>query len=159
MYFIRYNPLKEKLRNRSLSDREALPYFALLSALTAFMGAIPAEAYNEWDYLSVVLSVIFAIGGVIYAYKCNGAKDGSDLILKYIVLGWVVVIRCSLVFIPAIIVYYMIAHTLGLVSDSTGILDVVIIAIFEIVLYQRIGRHIRDTHQIPCEQNDGVNKT
>ena len=113
-------------------------------------GAIPSEAYNEWDYLSIVLSVIFAIGGIIYAYKCNGGKDGSDLILKYIVLGWVVLIRCSLALTPAIIVYYMIADTLGLISDSTGILDCVIIVVFEIVLYQRTGRHIRDTRQTQC---------
>ena len=26
MYFIDYHPLKQKLRSRSISDREALPY-------------------------------------------------------------------------------------------------------------------------------------
>ena len=29
MYFVRYQPLKEKLRERSLTDQEAFPYLVL----------------------------------------------------------------------------------------------------------------------------------
>ena len=107
MYFTKYHPLKEKLRDRSVSDREALPYFLIFLALTALVTVFPMfESFNEWDFVSGVLSVILAVGGVIYAYKCNGGKEGFDLIQKYVVLGWVVVIRCLLVFVVCLYLYH-----------------------------------------------------
>lgn len=92
MYFVRYHSLKEKLRSRALSDREALPYLVLLIALVALIGGVPiVEGFNEFDAISVCLSVIFAIGGTCYVYQQNGGKEGFDLIQKYVVLGWVVI--------------------------------------------------------------------
>ena len=146
MHFVRYRPLKDKLRSRSVSEREALPYLVIFTALTALVGAFPLiEGFNDWDFVSGLLSVAFAVGGVVYAYKSNGGNKGFDLIQKYVVLGWVVVVRCLLVFIPLGIVAYIAGDALGLTTDQTGFFDVLIIAIFEIVFYQRIGRHIRDT--------------
>jgi len=158
MHFVRYHPLKEKLRNRSVSDREALPYLVIFAALTALVGAFPVvDGFNEWDLISGLLSVALAVGGIIYAYKSNGAKEGFDLIQKYVVLGWVVVVRCLLVFIPLAIVAYIAGESLGLVTDQTGFLDVLLIAILELVLYQRIGRHIRDTRTTNSEQGVAPN--
>tara|TARA_B100001093_G_scaffold441346_1_gene442434 strand:- start:342 stop:821 length:480 start_codon:yes stop_codon:yes gene_type:complete len=154
MHFVRYHPLKEKLRNRSVSDREALPYLVIFAALTALIGAFPAvNGFNEWDLISGLLSVAFAVGGIIYAYRSNGAEEGFDLIQKYVVLGWVVTVRCLLVFIPLAIVAYIAGDSLGLVTAQTGFLDVLLISIFELVLYQRIGRHIRDTTTTSSEQD------
>ena len=158
MYFVRYHPLKDRLRNRSVSDREALPYLVIFAALTALVGAFPMfEGFNDWDLVSGLLSVAFAVGGVIYAYKSNGGKEGFDLIQKYVVLGWVVVIRCLLVFVPLAIVAYIAGEALGLVSDQTGFFDVLLIAILEIVLYGRIGRHVRDTRTPNSEQGVAPN--
>ncbi len=154
MHFVKYHPLKEKLRNRSVSDREALPYLVVFAALTTFVWVFPmVDGFNEWDLISGLLSVVFAIGGIIYAYRSNGAKEGFDLIQKYVVLGWVVMVRCFFVFIPLIIVAYVAGESLGLVTDQTGLLDVLLIAIFELVLYQRMGRHIRDTRTTYSEQS------
>ena len=105
------------------------------------------EGFNELDFISGVLSVAFAILGVFYAYRCNGGKEGFDLIQKYVVLGWVVTIRCLLAFIPLMIVAYIGGEVLGIITDETGIFDIAFLAVFEIVLYQRIGRHIRDTER------------
>lgn len=155
MYFTKYHPLKEKLRDRSVSDREALPYFLIFLALTALVTVFPMfESFNEWDFVSGVLSVILAVGGVIYAYKCNGGKEGFDLIQKYVVLGWVVVIRCLLVFIPLLIVAYIFGELLGITTEGTGVFDIILVTVFEIFLYQRIGRHIRDTIENKSEQGE-----
>lgn len=146
MYFLRYKPLKEKLRTRSLSDREALPYLVLFAGLAAVVYLLPnTEEFNTWDWIQGILSVAFAIGGVIYAYRQNGGRQGFDLIQKYVVLGWVVTVRCVLVFIPCGIALFLLGDSLGLISDETNGFDVLIIAGFEVILYQRIGRHIRDT--------------
>ena len=78
MYFVRYGPLKQKLRSRSLSDREALPYFILVNACLTLAGAIATEGWNAFDTLSMWLSIFFVIGGTCYVYQQNGEK--KDLI-------------------------------------------------------------------------------
>jgi hypothetical protein len=157
MYFVKYHPLKEKLRDRSVSDREALPYLMVFAGLTTLVGAFPMfEGFNELDFVSGVLSVVFAILGVLYAYRCNGGREGFDLIQKYVVLGWVVAVRCLLAFIPLMIVAYIGGEVLGVITDETGLFDIALIAVFEIVIYQRIGRHIRDT-QMESEQGAAGN--
>jgi uncharacterized RDD family membrane protein YckC len=147
MYFVKYHPLKERLRARSISDREALPYLIVFVGMTAMVGAIPLiDKYNVWDGVSAFLGIVTAIGGVLYAYRQNGGSAGYDLIQKYVVLGWVVTIRVLLAFIPTAIVLYIIGDMIGLMSrDATGPYDVVIVLLFEIFLYQRLGRHIGDT--------------
>jgi hypothetical protein len=146
MYFFRYQPLKEKLKTRSLSDREALPYLIAVSAFAAAVSALPTIVdFNSWDWMGGSLSVALAIGGVIYAYVQNGGKHGFDLIQKYVVIGWIATVRCLLAFIPCAIALYLAGEALGLTANNTNWFDVLTIAVFEAILYQRIGRHIRDT--------------
>jgi len=146
MNFIRYQPLKEKLKTRTLSDREALPYLILFTGLAAALYLVPTpNEFNMWDWIGGALSVSMAVGSVIYAYKQNGGRQGFDLIQKYTVMGWVVAVRCILAFIPIAFALYLLGEALGVTSDSTGWFDVLIIAGFEAVFYQRVGRHIRDT--------------
>lgn len=153
MYFVRYHPLKDKLSSKSLSDREALPYLILVCALATLIGIPIVEGFNEFDAISLCLSVIFAIGGTCYVYQQNGGKEGFDLIQKYFVLGWVVTFRCLLVFLSLMIAVGIIAAVLGIeVTSETSGFEVVFIALFELILYQRLGRHIRDTKNIATDQ-------
>ncbi len=146
MYFLKYQPLKERLRDRSVSDREALPYLVVFFGLTALTQVFPLlDGFNQWDFISGGLSVVFAAGGVIYAYKSNGGEEGFDLIQKYLILGWVVAVRCLLVSVSLIFVVYSAGEYFGLVEAQTGLFDVLLLAIFEICFHQRLGRHIRDT--------------
>ena len=146
MYFIRYQPLKEKLKSRTLSDREALPYLIAFAGLAAAVYLFPStDGSNVWDWIGGGISVVLAVAGVIYAYLCNGGKQGFDLIQKYVVIGWVVAVRCILIFIPCAIVLYILGELLGVVTVETNWYDTIILVLFEVILYQRIGRHIRDT--------------
>ena len=153
MYFVRYHPLKKKLRERSLSDREALPYFILYSVLiTVIVGFPTIGEFNQFDMISWGLSVVFTIGGLLYSYEQNGGKEGFDLIQKYVVLGWVVSFRWFLVFLPVIIVIGIIEEALGSSQVNTNGFDVLLLVLIELIIYQRIGRHIRDTRAIASEQ-------
>ena len=146
MYFIRYQPLKDKLRNRELTEREALPYLLVFIALSMAVSSFPLyNGFNTWDAISSVLSVIIAIWGVLYAYRCNKGANGYDFVQKYIVLGWVVMIRCLLGFMPIVIVCYLGGEFFGLVSDESSWFDVTITSLLLIVLYFKTGRHIKDT--------------
>ncbi|MFZ2631327.1 MAG: hypothetical protein WA081_09425 [Desulfosalsimonadaceae bacterium] len=147
MYFIKYQSLKEKLRERALTDREALPYFIIFLTLMALASSFStSDEMNKWDYISGVVSLIISIGGVLYAYFQNGGPDGYDFIQKYVVLGWVITIRSILFFIPVIIILFIIGYFLDIFKRSTSLFDVVVIAVIEIVIYERIGRHIKDTN-------------
>lgn len=146
MYFVRYQPLKEKLKSRTLSDREALPYLIVFAGLAAAVFLFPStNGLDMWDWIGGGISVALAVAGVIYAYLCNGGKQGFDLIQKYVVMGWVVAVRCILFFIPCVIALYTIGEILGVVTDETNWYDTLILSTFEVIVYQRIGRHIRDT--------------
>lgn len=147
MYFIRYHPLKLNLRQRAVTDREALPYLVVFAGLTALVTAFPMiDRFTAWDAVSGILSIATAVGGILYAYRQNGGRRGYDLIQKYVILGWVVCVRFALVSIPLLLALFFAGDVYGLIPpDSTGGFAVAVIFVGEVVLYQRIGRHIRDT--------------
>ena len=144
MYFVFYHPLKHKLRTNSLSDREALPYLIIAAFLFSLASYSSGESLlNAHDFVSMCLSVIIVIGGTYYVYVQNGGREGFNLIQKYLVLGWVVGIRICLVSIPGLIVYVVVR--LKLRTSDINMLDVVWFALFKLIYYHRLGRHIRDT--------------
>ena len=147
MYFVQYQPLKEKLQSRSLTDREALPYFILLIASTTVGMVFPLTAPdpNTWDWIGNILSIVFAVGGVFYAYVCNGGRHGFDLVQKYTVIGWIVTVRFLLICLPLLFVLYWILDAGGLATEETNGFDTFLYGTFEVVFYWRIGRNIADT--------------
>ena len=160
MPFVSYHPLKERLRAREVSDREALPYLIIYLVLTTLAIGFPlnGSTYNGFDWMSFVLSIFTVFGGVLYAYRENGGQYGYDLIQKYTVLGWVVTFRFLLVGIPTFLIAYSFAESLSLSTDETGLFDIVMLLVFEVLLYWRIGRHIGDTNKSKSEQADGGNQ-
>ena len=163
MYFIKYQPLKRKLRERTLSDREAFAYLVVYSFFLGLAFVFLTGTTDEcsdadlaaWD--DEVFSLVFAcipIAGIYYVYVANGGKNGFDLIQKYFVLGWVVSIRFLIVFLPLWVATIVIsAQVFGDgCEDRIGYIPGYILCIIgEAVYYQRLGRHIRDTRNTAIE--------
>lgn len=148
MYFVQYQPLKEKLRKRAISDGEALPYLVVWGVLGSVWAGLwqmygNFNSFNSLDAFSWVLCVLITIRGIYYVYSQNGGASGFDFVQKYYVLGWVVYVRCFLAFIPIMIIQYVSAGSYGFYS--TNWFDVLADAAFGIVLFWRTGVHIRDT--------------
>jgi hypothetical protein len=62
MYFTKYNPLKEQLRERTLSERDGLPYYVVYMAVWSLTSALPYESsLNTVDVVSAVLCTITTI--------------------------------------------------------------------------------------------------
>ena len=148
MNFIKYTPLKEKLKERTLSDQEALPYLVVFTAITALMIGVPLyENYNVLDGISAACSVALAIFGIIYAYNQNGKENGYDLVQKYVVLGWITSVRFILIGIPIYVVVGIAGYSIGFSMEETNEIDLVFWVGFEALLYYRIAMNIRDTRE------------
>jgi hypothetical protein len=111
------------------------------------LGLQPVQhEYNRGYALNLMVTTVLTIGGVIYCYVKNGGNSGYDFIQKSIVLGWVVAIRITLIFIPIALIISLsiekkLGNTLGAFSWITIVRNIVLIAIFN----QRLGRHLKDT--------------
>lgn len=155
MYFVQYNPLKQQLRNRTLSDRDALPYLILDGVVVALMGLnISSNGLNALNVVSTFISVAIIIGGTFHVYDQNGGNEGFDLVRKYVVLGWVVGIRVFLACIP---VFLILGILIGLGNLDDAFSDFLIMccgAAVEIIYYQRLGKHVRDTTAVESDSGE-----
>lgn len=148
MYWVRYQPLKERLSKRVVSDREALPYLLFFSGLEALALSIPASSeMNRWDIVSTILYVLIAILGVFYVYRRNGGSDGYDIIQKFVVLGWVVAIRFMIVTLSVGGLVYAVAYYYGVTGDQTTLFEVIFFNVISAFYYERLGKHISDTNE------------
>jgi len=91
----------------------------------------------------------------LYAYSQNGGGKGFDFIQNFVVLGWVVSIRWLLGFIPVVILFYGVGSAIGIVGENTNLFSVVFFFLSQLVLVERIGRHIGDTRNTEGEQAAG----
>ena len=155
MYFFRTNALKEKLKTRTLTDREALPYVIMFGLVTLITIAFTRGDNSHYDlqWLMDLTEGLLMILGIIYCYRRNGGSEGYDFVLKYMTLGWVIFIRCLLFLIPVIIIGSLIA-TFLIYRFSSGEFEVLIelglgelawIVLFYVVYYLRLGKHLSDT--------------
>ena len=146
MQFFPYEPVKEKLRTRTLTDREALPYLLSMFAFAASAVVFPVPLGSDlWDRINQGGTILLAVFGLLYSYRKNGGANGHDLALKYIVLGEIVVARCFALSIPVGIALIWLGNQLGLRDHLMGWYDTVLWLVLQIVAYQRLGRHIADT--------------
>ena len=125
-----------------------MPYWILFNVLILLAIVIPTTGdFNVWNAIDGVMSLLFTICGIYHVYSQNGGASGFDFIQKVVVLGWVVTVRCLLVFIPSMIVIYVFVGILmgGEISENTNLLDVMLNAAFYIIYFQRLGEHIKDT--------------
>jgi hypothetical protein len=93
LYFWRLENLKGRLMQSPLSDREALPYLIAFTASTGLATLLPPENYTGWDLLAVLIGVGLAILGPMWVYRQNGGDAGTQLLQRFLAIGWVVLIR------------------------------------------------------------------
>ena len=154
MYFIKYDLLKKRLRERSVTVRESLPYFIAFVVIMNLPSILPIGRYNLWDRISEILSTAAFVGGILYAYYKNGGASGNDFFRKYILIGWVACVRFFFVFILVANILIYLGLKTGLMSLSeSGPYDITGVFLAEIILHQRIGRHIGDTKSNDSQQD------
>ena len=153
MYFVRYKTLKEELTTHSLTDREALPYLIATSVIAILVITLTHERESDWEWLFKLTEVSLAVFGTLYCFRNNGGKEGHDFILKFLVLGWITLCRCVLLFIPITFLYvygldFLYAEYTFTTVDfiiNEELVDLGIFLIFTSIFYLHLGKHLRDT--------------
>jgi len=149
MYFIKIKPLKEQLINRSMSDREALPYYLLFCACISVAGWVTMPPQTaDWHMINNWAGLLIILGGTIFTFNKNGGKKGYDFIQKSIVLGWVITVRLVPLFLCGIVGVVLFKQSRGLPDNQTTGIDVVFVVVFMIIYYQRLGKHIQETNRM-----------
>jgi len=140
MYFWRIENLKKDLIARPLSDREVLPYLLIFVGISALIPIFPMESMNSWDYAAAIWTLVLVVAGTLYTYQCNGAARGSHFVQRYLAIGWVVAVRWCAAVVAALIVLLFVVDTPG---DETTPTFALFWMAAELVLYERMGHHIR----------------
>ncbi|MES2706821.1 MAG: hypothetical protein V4726_09490 [Verrucomicrobiota bacterium] len=147
MYFWRIEKLKTRMAARLLSEREELPYLVVTIALYSAAVCLPQTAQNFWDGLGAAWSVLLAVVGTIHIYRRNGGAAGRHFLQRYFAVGWVVTVRCLVVFILAGVAFYGTLTGMGVDAEDTQWYDFLFFAVVETALYWRIGWHVGDLAQ------------
>jgi hypothetical protein len=142
--------LKQQLRDRTLTDREALPYYLVL---TVGMCIVPltASPASARAMLLGLLSATIAVLGVIYDYDQNGGRTGYDFIQKSIVLGWVLALRMLALMIPVAIVVGLPIAFWHPPADMMVWVEFIFSTVFICIYYMRLGKHLKETNN-PVER-------
>ncbi len=153
MYFWRIEELKSKVIASPLTDREVLPYLLIFVGITGLIPIFPVESMTLWDYVGAVWTFLLAVFGTIYVYRCNGGATGKDFLQRYLAIGWVVTIRWAAIVMP---LFVLLIFAVDPSSEETEWYVGLFFVLAEVVLYERIGHHIRAVARVPLRSNTTV---
>ncbi len=151
MYFFKIEPLKQKLRDGTLTEREALPYYLLMLALMGLV-PLPEEHVIHVPYVHQLFTTALSLLGLIYAFDQNGGRAGSNFLQKAILLGWVLGLRLivclfAIMFVAAGVFVFMEVPT-----EPNPQVVLVVECVFLFVFYLWLGKHLKDTHHVANPQ-------
>lgn len=149
MYFWQLRKLKRKMVARPLSEREILPYLLVYLPLTTALASIPEFSANVWDALWAISSTILTLVGSFYIYRQNGGANGQYFLQRYLAIGWVVILRWSLIIIITTVILLILLELISIntFSEETTWYDFLYGTAWEVIVYQRIGHHVKDVAQ------------
>ena len=160
MYIWKIDKLNQQLISSNLTEPDAFKYlmaYTVLNALAMIQYTIP----NQYDTYNGVMSVVISIIGLTFIYICNGGKNGSHFLERYISIGWVVFVRfIVLFFLPANIAMFTIQKIyMGGISEQTTEMDIAFVLISEIVYFLWCAKHINFVvKQSQAEQGAAVDQ-
>ncbi|MGF1761507.1 hypothetical protein L4D76_27100 [Photobacterium sagamiensis] len=151
MYFWKIENLKKDIRAGEFTEQDRFIYAFIYIVLSIIgmeaMSFLSVENPNMWDTIGTVGNIVIPIVGTFFAYRANGAGDGSDFLGRFFSINFVVGIRFCVLLIPMIVglfFYYTYAFSVDEEISSTPI-DIIPFQIWLSLLYVRICKHIRDT--------------
>ena len=144
MYIWKIDELNQQLISNNLTEHDTFKYlmaYTVVSALAMIRYNIP----NQYDTYIGIIGVVITIIGLVFIYICNGGKNGSHLLERYISISWVVFVRLMvLVCIPASIAMIAVQEIyMGGLAEQTTEMDMAYYLILEVVYLLWCAKHIK----------------
>lgn len=143
MYIWKIDKLNAELISGELDESESFKYLMASTILYA-LSLIHYEAPSEYDTLAGIVAVLISAVGLWYIYKCNGGKNGKNIIQRYIAIGWVVFVRLLILFMLPAIVALIITQEIyfGGIPDKTSLSMFTLTMISEVIYIIWVAKHI-----------------
>jgi len=144
MYTWKIDKLNQQLISSNLTEPDAFKYlmaWTVLNSLAMIQYLIP----NQYDTYNGIMSVVISIIGLAFIYICNGGKNGSHLLERYLSIGWVVFVRFMVLFLlPASIAMIAVQEIyMGGIAEQTTEMDMAFVLISEVVYFLWFAKHIK----------------
>jgi hypothetical protein len=100
VYVLDVASLKDALAMRDVSSLDSMRYLLGFSFL-CLPESIPYVAARSGPFLfySLLSSAVFILG-ILYCYRMNGGRDGTNFLPRFISLSWVISVRFVVVLFP-----------------------------------------------------------
>ena len=139
MYFLSINNLKHDLISKKLTEYDAFLYLVSQSTIIYIAYLLKTETTtNNFDVFHDITSLFILILATYYCYVCNNKTNGTDFLLRFISISWVVTIRFVLITAILYVPFSIIRD-----GKETGLIDVIFNITLDIALYYRISHHIK----------------
>ena len=145
MYFWNINKLKEELKTETLTQFDNFKYLLAYIIAISLFTMIPTPINNLWDIVINISVLIITIVGVYCTYRSNNGLSGKNYLQRFFALNWVFGIRFIVFFMLIGIPLCFLLVFIGLVDlNKSNLVDVIVVAISEIIFYWRLSFHFKD---------------
>lgn len=143
MYIWNINKLKKQLLSQTITERDNFNYL-LANMLIILFPVLKQGSLNNFDIYNDIANLIITVAGLLFVYHCNGGKNGSDIIIRYLAIAWVSVIRLTVIlYLPFSFAFYSFQYfVIGTFSEETNIYDLIYWQICEVVFFLYVARNI-----------------
>lgn len=144
MYIWKIDKLSAQLMSGDLEESESFKYLMASTILYA-LATIQYDMPNDFDTLAAIISVFISAGGLWFIYKCNGGKNGKNIIQRYLAIGWVVFVRLFVLFLlPAVIAMTVTQEIyFGGAPEETSIAMFTLMLVSEVIYIIWVAKHIK----------------
>jgi hypothetical protein len=157
MYILKLKGLKQQLQSAGLSERERYQYLLgwMVLGAVAGLGAI-ARQQGFWPSLDIVVAGVISIASVWYAYRRNGAEEGTAFLDRFMSLGFVISIRQVIIIGAMMFLHQEISYLLSFLGYGEALdegsfdwIGSVLNMVPALYFLWAIGRHMADIRGTP----------
>lgn len=150
--FIRHRDLwdtthiKHELASHAMSENKSFLYFLVITVVdwlqcTAFRLWPSSGATDSWEQADALATLVITILGLAFLFWCNGGGQGKHFLYRYFplsfVVGWKFLASVSVtLWLVGLAMQNLPASFMGWISTA-------ILAVFNIVMFLRIGYHMK----------------
>ncbi len=151
MYLWNLDTLAARLKARSLTEREKFTY--LFAVVISYTLAIETVSYlpsrgTTTELIGSTLVVAITAAGTFYCFRANQNGDGEEFVVRYICLGWVLLVRLFVLSTIAMLLIYGVLSVVAkeimdeLFSGHSIGLEIIVVGMVTLIYYVWLASEI-----------------